>query len=125
MVPLAFSALSVIYTGGGGEFLPESRTEGILCWSEGLREGGAKERAGWDENAADTGESFVCRYQNQVQESGAHTGFNIHVMVRKEWNWGREPEKEVHGDRKQTKRPAMCLTQSDKSQGESAYVATR
>lgn len=82
--PCFFSPLGYLYRGvGGWEFLPESRTEGILCWSEGQREGGEKERVGWvgtirgggDENATDTGKSFVCRYQNQVQESGAHTGF--------------------------------------------------
>lgn len=94
--PCFFSPLGYLYRGvGGWEFLPESRTEGILCWSEGQREGGEKERVGWvgtirggGENATDTGKSFVCRYQNQVQESGAHTGFHIHVMVKKECNWG-------------------------------------
>lgn len=51
-------------------------------WVGGYNQGGG------DENATDTGKSFVCRYQNQVQESGAHTGFHIHVMVKKECNWG-------------------------------------
>lgn len=49
---------------------------------------GGYNRGGGGENATDTGKSFVCRYQNQVQESGAHTGFHIHVMVKKECNWG-------------------------------------
>lgn len=52
------------------EFLPESRTEGILCWTAKMR--GEKESwegfkmGGGDKNAIDTGKSFV-----QVSESNA------------------------------------------------------
>lgn len=79
---------------GGSFYLRAGQRAFCAGARDSEKEGRKRELGGWvqsgggDENATDTGKSFVCRYQNQVQESGAHTGFHIHVMVKKECNWG-------------------------------------
>lgn len=95
--PCFFSPLGYLHRGvGGWEFLPESRTEGILCWSEGQREGGEKERVGWV-GTIGGGETRMRQIQVKALCAGTrikcrnpeHTlGFYIHVMVKKEFNWG-------------------------------------
>lgn len=79
--------------------------------SEGQRGGEEKERVGregrkgGDKNVSDTGESFV--HHNQLQESRTHTGLNVHVMVKRDCNWGLAPEKQGHGGREMRKRRSM------------------
>lgn len=73
---------------GGWEISPESRTEGILCWTRERRRVRRAGDIGGETRMQQIQVKALCRYQKQVQESRTHTGFNVYVMVKREWSWG-------------------------------------